>query len=62
MEKNKTATYPSLNGKIVFITGGGGGIGASIVNAFCEQNSKVFFVDIDIFDDHTGLVIKCKKT
>ena len=20
------------------------------------------FVDIDIFDDHTGLVIKCKKT
>ena len=47
MEKNKTAIYPSLNGKIVFITGGGGGIGASIVNAFCEQSSKVFFVDID---------------
>tara|TARA_B100001057_G_scaffold474527_1_gene540215 strand:- start:1889 stop:2662 length:774 start_codon:yes stop_codon:yes gene_type:complete len=42
------AIYPSLKDKIVFVTGGGGGIGASIVEAFCEQGSKVFFVDIDV--------------
>ena len=32
----------------MFITGGGSGIGASIVEHFCEQGSEVFFVDIDL--------------
>ena len=40
------ATYPSLRDRGVFITGGGSGIGASIVEHFCEQNSRVTFVDI----------------
>ncbi|MBN1377810.1 MAG: SDR family oxidoreductase [Gammaproteobacteria bacterium] len=40
------ATYPSLRGRTVFITGGGSGIGEKIVDAFCNQRSKVSFVDI----------------
>ena len=40
--------YYDLENKNVFITGGGSGIGGSIVEHFCEQGSNVFFVDIDI--------------
>lgn len=39
--------YPSLNNKHIFITGGGSGIGASIVRAFANEGSRVSFVDID---------------
>ena len=35
--------YFDLENKLVFITGGGSGIGSSIVEHFCEQKSKVFF-------------------
>lgn len=41
------ATYPSLRGRTVFITGGASGIGAEIVSAFAEQGSRVGFVDLD---------------
>jgi NAD(P)-dependent dehydrogenase (short-subunit alcohol dehydrogenase family) len=41
------ATYPSLEGRSVFISGGGSGIGASIVEHFCRQKSKVAFCDLD---------------
>lgn len=41
------AIYPSLKDKAVFITGGGSGIGAAIVEHFCAQGSKVAFCDID---------------
>lgn len=41
------ATYPSLNGKRVYITGGASGIGAEIVRAFSDQGARVGFVDID---------------
>lgn len=44
----KWAIYPSLEGRSVFVTGGGSGIGASIVEHFCAQKSKVAFVDIDV--------------
>ena len=45
-DKTKLARYPSLEGKNVFITGGGTGIGASIVTAFAEQGAQVAFVDV----------------
>ncbi len=41
-----SAIYPSLEGRSVFITGGGSGIGASIVRHFAAQKAKVAFVDI----------------
>jgi NAD(P)-dependent dehydrogenase (short-subunit alcohol dehydrogenase family) len=43
-----TAIYPSLKDKVVFITGGGSGIGACLVEAFARQGAKVAFVDIAV--------------
>ena len=42
-----TAIYTDLKNKRVFITGGGTGIGASIVEHFCEQKAEVYFIDIN---------------
>lgn len=41
------AIYPSLKGRSVFVSGGGSGIGASIVEHFAQQGSRVAFVDVD---------------
>jgi NAD(P)-dependent dehydrogenase (short-subunit alcohol dehydrogenase family) len=41
------ATYPSLADKVVLVTGGGSGIGASIVEHFCAQGARVAFLDVD---------------
>lgn len=38
--------YPSLEDRVVLITGGATGIGASLVEAFCRQRARVIFVDI----------------
>ena len=40
------AIYPSLRDRVVFITGGASGIGASLVDHFAEQGARVAFVDI----------------
>jgi D-xylose 1-dehydrogenase len=40
------ATYPSLKGMPVVVSGGASGIGEGIVRAFAAQGSKVGFVDI----------------
>ena len=40
------ARYPSLAGQRVFVTGGGTGIGASIVESFAQQGAQVAFVDL----------------
>lgn len=41
------AIYPSLKGRSVFVSGGGSGIGASIVEHLAAQGAKVAFVDIN---------------
>jgi NAD(P)-dependent dehydrogenase (short-subunit alcohol dehydrogenase family) len=43
---NSYATYPSLKGKSIYITGGATGIGAVMVEEFAKQGAKVCFVDI----------------
>ncbi|RIA43702.1 D-xylose dehydrogenase [Hephaestia caeni] len=42
----RSAHYPSLADKRVFISGGGSGIGAGLVEAFARQGARVAFVDI----------------
>jgi len=51
--------YFDLEKKRVFITGGGSGIGASIVEHFCEQKSEVYFIDINE-EASNKLVEDCK--
>lgn len=40
------ATYPSLRGRAVLVTGGATGIGASIVTLFARQGARVAFLDV----------------
>ena len=41
------AIYPDLEGKVVLITGGASGIGATLVERFAAQGARVGFLDID---------------
>ena len=49
------ARYPSLRDRVVFITGGGSGIGAAMVEAFVGQGASVALVDI-ARDESLGVV------
>lgn len=42
------ATYPSLQDRVVLITGGASGIGESIVEHFCRQRARVGFLDYNV--------------
>ncbi|HEV7344655.1 MAG TPA: SDR family oxidoreductase [Devosia sp.] len=42
----QTASYPSLSGVPVIISGGASGIGEALVRNFAQQSAKVGFVDI----------------
>ena len=46
LNPSKPSIHPSLQGRTVFVTGGGSGIGAAIVSAFVAQGARVAFVDI----------------
>jgi len=41
------AIYPDLKGKTALVTGGGSGIGESLVRAFIEQGMRVAFIDFN---------------
>ena len=51
------ASYPSLKDRVVFITGGASGIGATFVERFHEQGCKVAFVDLQ---EETGRALAAK--
>lgn len=57
---NALATFPSLQGKVVFVTGGGSGIGADIVAAFAGQGASVAFADRDR-DQSLALLARCAR-
>ena len=42
-----SVTYADLSDKVVLVTGGANGIGASLVHSFSEQGARVFFCDQD---------------
>jgi NAD(P)-dependent dehydrogenase (short-subunit alcohol dehydrogenase family) len=54
------ATYPSLKGRTVLVTGGGSGIGEAVVEHFAGQGSKVGFLDIKP-KESKALVARLKK-
>jgi D-xylose 1-dehydrogenase len=47
MTSDSFASYPSLRGRTVLITGGGSGIGAAMVEQFTKQDARVAFLDRD---------------
>jgi D-xylose 1-dehydrogenase len=40
------ASYPSLRGRVIIVTGAANGIGEAIVEGFAVQNAQVAFLDI----------------
>jgi len=55
MASNPFAIYPSLRGRAVVVTGGATGIGASMVEHFARQGSRVAFFDVQ--DDEAAALV-----
>ena len=53
------AVYPSLQDRLVVITGGGSGIGAALTEGFARQGSRVVFLDV-ADEDSAALVDRLK--
>jgi NAD(P)-dependent dehydrogenase (short-subunit alcohol dehydrogenase family) len=49
------ATYPSLENRGVFITGGAAGIGSALVHEFALQGCRVAFVDKSVGEAHATI-------
>jgi len=74
LNMGRYARYPSLEDKVVLITGGASGIGASMVEHFVSQGSRVAFLDKDVLSAskladslqpnfiHAPLFIQCDLT
>ncbi len=64
---SEIATYPSLKDCTAIVTGGASGIGASIVRAFCNQGTRVGFLDLDetsanaLVDELAGKTVAFRK-
>jgi NAD(P)-dependent dehydrogenase (short-subunit alcohol dehydrogenase family) len=41
------ASYPSLDGRVAFVSGGSSGLGAEFVRHLAQQGARVAFVDVD---------------
>ena len=58
-ERSDRASYPSLTGRTVFITGGASGIGACMVRQYARQGARVGMIDIDAHAAH-GVLEECR--
>ncbi len=56
MTETRWASYPSLKGRVVVVTGGASGIGESIVEAFAQQGSRVVFLDVQ--DEEAEVLVR----
>lgn len=47
-ERPQYATYPSLNQRVAFVSGGASGLGAEFVRHLAGQKARVAFIDVDV--------------
>jgi len=46
--ESRYATYPSLKGRVAFVSGAASGLGAEFVRQLAGQGARVAFVDVDV--------------
>ncbi len=55
-ETERYARFPSLQGRVVIVSGGGSGIGAVMVEHFARQGARVAF--LDVADEPSGQLVR----